>query len=196
MRGHEPGAARAARPLRAAGAARGPPREAGPVGRGPGAPSYNAEACHAGRLFRRVGSRELERRPGRGTLGPAGASRAAGSGLEGVYLPLVERQCRHLSASARHFRRRGSGSGCGSGMGLGCPTPAGPHAPPATPAGLTEGLKRSALRPCLAQRGFRAASPSGLGTLGSAGPLPRSHFTCKSGGLEPLWCAHPPQVEG
>lgn len=33
--------------------------------------------------------------------------------------PLVERQCRHLSARARHFRRRGSGSGCGSGVGAG-----------------------------------------------------------------------------
>lgn len=52
---------------------------------------------------------------------PAGASRGprVRAAAQRVFtFPLVERQCRHLSASTRHFRRRGSGSGSGVGVGL------------------------------------------------------------------------------
>lgn len=159
------------------------PREppgAGPGRRGPPAGGSarrrrNAEACHAGR--------EAEGEEGKSWKAGLGGALVPHRRLEGARaraaarrvftFPLVERQCRHLSASARHFRRRGSGSGCGSGVGgRALPRPRGPTFKPATPAGPTERIRRpdAALRPW-PDAVSRVASPSGLGTPGGACPL-------------------------
>lgn len=132
MWGHEPRAAPGRSGLRAPCGPREPPG-ARPGRRGPSALGSvrrrrNAEACHAGREAE--GREAVKCRSGcGGALGPCRrlqGARVRAAAQRVFTFPLVERQCRHLSASTRHFRRRGSGSGCGSGVGAGLSHARGP----------------------------------------------------------------------
>lgn len=98
----------------------GPGRRGPPAG-GPMRRRRNTEACHAGREVEGWEGESWKAGFG-GAVGPhrrLEGARARAAARRVFTFPLVERQCRHVSASARHFRDRGSGSGCGSGVGAG-----------------------------------------------------------------------------
>lgn len=160
----------------------------------------NAEGCHAGREGEGWGAESWRAGLG-GALGPhrrLEGARGRAAARRVFTFPLVERQCRHLSASARHFRRRGSWSGCGSGVGAGlshargAPQSGGPRCGPrggtgaAWRRGCSPGPRR--LPPRRRRRGWERWAV--------LFPSRRSLFVCTSGGLEPLRCAHPRHVEG
>lgn len=109
-----------------------------------------APACHAGRERLKEGKPGVGVRGPRGRLGPQLALQGgagAPPGTRRVFtFPLIERQCRHLSAGRVTSGAGGAGAGVGARWGQGCPTPAGPHVPsqPAKPAGPTGALQRRA----------------------------------------------------
>ncbi|XP_013361742.1 PREDICTED: collagen alpha-2(I) chain-like [Chinchilla lanigera] len=169
------GPLRASRPLRAAGAARGPPREAGPAGRG-----LRALRFGEGSPPRQEGAEGAQprggdqARSGGGPSAPTGAPRGPARGLAGVYLPPGRAPMPPSFSPARVTSgATGAGPSVGTGWGRAVPSPrrlASP--PPARPSSAARRRKggSSALRPRPAAAS-PAALPSGLGTLSGARPL-------------------------